>query len=384
MLFNLDRQTKQSILNQYKQEALDHEKKKQMERQRKIQEEREYLAQNEKKEIELEDKKRNERLRKQAEVMNDYQNMLKTTSDRRNYHSRIEDVKINNYGYNIGFDNYNSQPQPQNMQNNYNSQRITPVHNNNPENNRQLTPNQKERALIRREDHMGNYLTDRVNENELKSFYQNQKQDRQKYYKEMLDMQCQQRAAAQQPIYETRNANIINYQKRFRLPADPYNLNRNQDFGQSTLTHNPITNPTNNMQYNKYINVDQFTNQNEQNNYGGNGYNNYNNFNSNSSNPGVGGNNYSNYGNNFNGNNYYPPNNSGNGYNNYNNIDSNNPQPYYQNNQMNQPNYNYNQGYGNQNNYNNNRGVAGQYQRDQHQPTPTGQTLRQAASNFLQ
>ena len=32
------------------------------------------------------------------------------------------------------------------------------------------------------------------------------------------------------------------------------NVNRNFDFGASNLSHNPITNPTNNLDYNKYLN----------------------------------------------------------------------------------------------------------------------------------
>ena len=54
MLFNIDRATKQNILQQYKQDALDYENRKIQERQRKIQEEREFLAQNQKRETERE------------------------------------------------------------------------------------------------------------------------------------------------------------------------------------------------------------------------------------------------------------------------------------------------------------------------------------------
>ena len=44
MFFNLDRNSKQNLFNQYKQDAIDYRQKKNIEKQRRIQEEREYLA----------------------------------------------------------------------------------------------------------------------------------------------------------------------------------------------------------------------------------------------------------------------------------------------------------------------------------------------------
>ena len=47
MFFNLDRNSKQNLFNQYKQDAIDYRQKKNIEKQRRIQEEREYLAKRE-------------------------------------------------------------------------------------------------------------------------------------------------------------------------------------------------------------------------------------------------------------------------------------------------------------------------------------------------
>ena len=47
MFFNLDKNTKQNLFNQYKQEAINYRQKKSNEKQRRIQEEREYLAKRE-------------------------------------------------------------------------------------------------------------------------------------------------------------------------------------------------------------------------------------------------------------------------------------------------------------------------------------------------
>ena len=43
--------------------------------------------------------------------------------------------------------------------------------------------------MIRREDHMRDFLTDRQNEREIQSYFQRQKENQQRYYKEFLDSQ---------------------------------------------------------------------------------------------------------------------------------------------------------------------------------------------------
>ena len=202
MLFNIDRATKQNILQQYKQDALDYENRKIQERQRKIQEEREFLAQNQNRETEIEDRLRYEKMRKQAEVMEEYKRMLQQKENQSKF-SKNGEIRPNQYGFNIpNTSSYKTEPQvlPQNYNNysnNPNSFQTGPVNqplnndnmNNNFELERQLSPSQKEKSLIRREDHMKNFLTDRQNEREIISYFERQKQNRQKYYKEMLDSQ---------------------------------------------------------------------------------------------------------------------------------------------------------------------------------------------------
>lgn len=202
MLFNIDRATKQNILQQYKQDALDYENRKIQERQRKIQEEREFLAQNQKRETEIEDRLRYEKMRKQAEAMEEYKKMLQQKENQPKF-SKNGEIRANQYGFNIpNTSSYKTESQvlPQSY-NNYNNNPITyqpnPINqplnndkmNNNFELERQLSPSQRERSMIRREDHMKNFLTDRQNEQEIVSYFEKQKQSRQKYYKEMLDSQ---------------------------------------------------------------------------------------------------------------------------------------------------------------------------------------------------
>ena len=184
MLFNVDRNAKQNMLQQYKQDALEYEQRKLQEKQKRIQEEREYLAQNQKRETEIEDRIRLDKLKRQNETMAEYKKMLEQNNGYWK-HSK-NDLKINNYG-NPYVSNSNA-----NQISNYNE----PVYNNNNElindnnnNNRILSPGQRERAYIRREDHMGNYLTDKQNANEVENYFLKRKENRQKYYKELLDSQ---------------------------------------------------------------------------------------------------------------------------------------------------------------------------------------------------
>ena len=187
MLFNIDRATKQNILQQYKQDALDYENRKKQERQRKIQEEREYLAQTQKREMELEDRLRYEKMRKQTEAMEDYKRMLQQEQNKPRF-SKIGDVRVNNYGYNPNnsMRTYQTEPE-QNYNNNINNQNN--YNNSYQEPERQMSPSDKERSMIRREDHMRDFLTDRQNEREIQSYFQRQKENQQRYYKEFLDSQ---------------------------------------------------------------------------------------------------------------------------------------------------------------------------------------------------
>lgn len=187
MLFNVDRSTKQNMLNQYKQDALDYEKKKVIEKQRQIEEERNYLNQLMQADAQAQDKLRSERLRKQNEIKEDYQRMLLRDSGRPHlYRSKIEDVKIKNYGYDPNRNDPKQYLQDKQFKG---DMTVNPMKNIESEYNRAVSPSQREKLLIRREDHMGNYLTDKVNEGEIKNYFKNQKLNQQMYYKKMLDDQ---------------------------------------------------------------------------------------------------------------------------------------------------------------------------------------------------
>ena len=96
MLFNLDRNLKQSILAEYKKEALLYEQKKQLEKQQKIKEEQEYLEQLNKQEEENYKKLKDEENLKKTNQMKYYQEILNSPDK----NSRKKELIINNWGQN--------------------------------------------------------------------------------------------------------------------------------------------------------------------------------------------------------------------------------------------------------------------------------------------
>ena len=79
MFFNLDRNSKQSLFNQFKQDALDYRQKKNLEKQRRIQEEREYLAKREQQEKEADERIFKEKLQRKNAQREEYNSMLMKT-----------------------------------------------------------------------------------------------------------------------------------------------------------------------------------------------------------------------------------------------------------------------------------------------------------------
>ena len=101
MLYNLDKNTKKNILDQYKQEALNYRQKKQNERLKRIQEEREYILECMRKEKEAELRLKEEKIQKQNEQMKEYYALLKNLNyDKPGYHhnSRNNEIINKNWG----------------------------------------------------------------------------------------------------------------------------------------------------------------------------------------------------------------------------------------------------------------------------------------------
>ena len=408
MLFNLDKNSKQNLLNEYKQEAQNFYQKKKEEKQRRIQEEREYLAQREQLEKEADEKIYREKMQRKNAQMEEYQTMLmKTKSNipgyRHNASKNKNDVVLNNWGGQEK--NYQTIPrpqiqtQPQDQINNQNFQNsIIPQE-------KQETPWRGRRGGYKNEDHMGNLLNDNRNDQELNNYIKEQNDYKQKLYKDLLYSQYEEANNKNLNLYGTNDPLILERKRKAYLSENPYAKKNNYEFGKSNLTHNPITDPQNNMDYNKYLRFSESNSNinNRNNNYQMNTYqkqsNNYEqnmgnlNYNNNiSNNP-----NNINY-NNANNNNVTNNNNYNNNYNNMQPLEEFKSSNYDASNMnsgnfINNNNNNYNQNVFNGNNYNlnlNNEGnQMGQnqnngYVNNSFRPTPSGERIRQAAaSNFF-
>ena len=247
MLFNLDRNIKHSILEEYKREALLHQQRKERERQQKIKEEREYLEEKKRKDLISSQILKEEEMRKKNKQMKEYQEML-SNIQYKNYLKN--EVQIKNWGQTRNL------TIPYKDKNTFKNNFRKDPNNNFTVDYYSLSPTQKEKMFIRKTDNMKKYLTDEQNNDEIMNFLKGQKQYRQKYYKELLNTQFQ---AAQKKIkdkYGTNDILIIENKKRSHLVDD--NLlksDKKYDFGKSNLLHNPIINPENDIAYNRYINL---------------------------------------------------------------------------------------------------------------------------------
>ena len=396
MFFNLDKNSKQNLLNEYKQEAQNYYQKKKEERQRRIQEEREYLAQRELLEKEADEKVYREKMKKKNAQMKEYQTMLKNKSNFPGYrhNSNKNDIVLNNWGGQER--NYLTIPrvQSQTQINNQNFGSIIIPQ------GKQDSPWRGRRRGYKNEDHMRNLLNDNRNDQEINNHIKEENEYKQKLYKDLLFSQYEEAKSKNLNLYGTNDPLILERKRKRHLSENPYAKKSTYEFGKSNLTHNPITDPQNNIYYNKYLKFSessknlnnrnynyQMKNNSIEQNFGNSNYiNNYNNINKTNYNN-ISNNNYSrinnnnNYNNNsnkiqpleeFKGNNYDTTN-----LNFWNDINNNNCNQ----NAFNGNNYNTNLiSEGNKTTQNQNNG----YMNNPFRPTPSGERIRQAAaSNFF-
>ena len=243
MLFNLDRNLKQSILDEYKKEALLHEQKRQQEKQLKIKEEQEYLENLAKQEEENYQKLTQEEILKKNNQMKYYQEILNSPDT----NTRKKEIIINNWGQN------RNQSTPHQSKNNIfrketNNNKYEIDYNS-------LSPMQKQKIYIRKDDDkMKNYLTDELNKDEMSKYLKEEKLYRQKYYKDLINSQYEESQRINKDRYGTNDILIIENKRKKFFNDNIYMSNKKYDFGKSNLLHNPIINPENNIGYNKYIN----------------------------------------------------------------------------------------------------------------------------------
>ena len=249
MFFNLDKSAKQQILALYKQEALDHQRKKEEEKNRRILEERKFMELSKLHQQESYDIINQERQRKKLALMQEYQEYLhKTKLDEPGFHYKPKnnEVVINNWG-----NDNNQKNDLYNIWNNKNK-------NNNDLYNsvdfRLLSPMEKAKKIIKRDDCMNKFLTDEQNLKEVNNYFRKLDENKQSYYKDMLYSQFQEANKKDKDLYGTEDFLILKQRKKKYLAENPYIRHREYYFGNSSLVNNPILNPQNNLRYNKYFN----------------------------------------------------------------------------------------------------------------------------------
>jgi len=254
MFFNLDRNSKQNLFNQYKQEALDYRQKKNIEKQKRIQEEREYLARRELLEKEADERIFREKLQRKNAQREEYNSMLMKTKNNipgyRHNTNKNKEVVLNNWGgqeknHQIQIQNNIPQSPPQQNDVNVNKNFITIPQG-------EGTP-WKGRKSFRNEDHLGNFLNDDRNDQELTNYIKSEKEYKQKMYKDLLYSQFQEATNKNLNLYGTNDPLIVERKRKRYLSQDPFAKNNNYDFSKSSLSHNPIVDPQNNLEYNKYL-----------------------------------------------------------------------------------------------------------------------------------
>ena len=262
MFFNLDKNSKQNILNEYKQEALNYHQKKKDERQKRIQEEREYIAQREKLEKEADEKIYREKLQRKNTQMEEYQSMLMKTKNNipgYRHNSYKNDIILNNWGGQEINHQIQNNPKIQNKNTNTNQQtNVSNLENNiiaqNNEDSNSSWRGRRGRGEFRNEDHLNNLLNDNnINSQDIDNYMKGEKEYKQKKYKDLLYSQFKEANNKNLNLYGTNDPVILERKRKRYLSENPYAKKNNYEFGNSTLSHNPITNPQNNMDYNKYL-----------------------------------------------------------------------------------------------------------------------------------
>lgn len=240
MLFNLDRNLKQSILAEYKKEALLHQEKKQLEKQQKIKEEKEYLDK-----LNKQDEQTLQKLREEEEIRkNNQKKYYEEIFNSPDKNSRKKELIIKIWERN---DSHQTPLKENNIFRKEANNKYEVDYN-------ILTPLQRQKMYIRKgDDHMNKYLTDEQNNKELSNYLKEEKDYRQKYYRDLINSQFEEAQRINKDRYGTNDILVIERKRKRYFNENQYSPNKKY-FGKSNLLHNPIVNPENNLGYNKYIN----------------------------------------------------------------------------------------------------------------------------------
>ena len=232
MLSNASKSTKEKILEQFKKDASNYLERKKYEKYKRIKEEQEYLLKQEQKYNE-EQKIAKERRKRKEQQFNDYNLML----------TKLHYKKPIN-AYNSYSCTARKRPYIK-----YNLEELE----------RDKSLQKREREIIMKPDIIGKYLTDEINDDELYRDLKTEKKKSQLYYKEISDLQYLEYQKNNIDLYGTIDPLIIKRAKKKYITENPYSFKIKNDLWKSNLVHNPIINPENDMNYNKYIFKEDFS-----------------------------------------------------------------------------------------------------------------------------
>jgi hypothetical protein len=226
MLRYANKKVKEKLLAQFKNDALNYIQKKKYEKYKRIQEENDYFLKQEKQNNDFQ--KINKEIRRRKEQQFNEYNLMLT---KLNYKKPVYILKSNT---NTSTERPSIKYNLKELDEDKNFQR-------------------KERDFILRKDIIGKYLTDENNTEELIQDLKREKERNQKYQKEINDLQYLEYQKNNADLYGTIDPLIVKRAKRKYLTENPYSFIYRYDFWKSNLSHNPITNPENDFNYNKYI-----------------------------------------------------------------------------------------------------------------------------------
>ena len=250
MLFNLDKQSKKNILAYYRREAIISSLRKIEERKKEKDADKFNLDQKEIRQKEIMELINKEKLAKKEKLKREYNSMIQKT---KGFLPKKKQLILKNWGQKketfilpiLNSDNSGRDKTKENRN------LLNEINNN--KNFEKLTPNEKEKEILKQVDHMNGYLTDKPNEKEMMQYFRQRRENRHNFYKDLLFSQYKEAINKDFNLYGTNDELIIKQKKRKNLTVNPYILKKNYDFGASSLMHNPIINPENNYNYNKYI-----------------------------------------------------------------------------------------------------------------------------------
>ena len=194
--------------------------------------------------------------------MEEYQSMLMKTKNNipgYRHNSYKNDIILNNWGGQEINHQIQNNPKIQNKNTNTNEQtNVSNLENNiiaqNNEDSNSSWRGRRGRGEFRNEDHLNNLLNDNnINNQDINNYMKGEKEYKQKKYKDLLYSQFKEANNKNLDLYGTNDPVILERKRKRYLSENPYAKKNNYEFGNSTLSHNPITNPQNNMDYNKYL-----------------------------------------------------------------------------------------------------------------------------------